>query len=936
MDYISDNPYRILGVFANDPIKVRTANIARIRAFAKVGKECRFESDYIDLLGPVKRDEDSITKAISQLSADDDAELYALFWIHRTPDVNVDAKAGIDIFRSGGDKPGLDCFVNRFVGALLMTNNLLAAEYAAKIFNSGELKYSSTILGVLQVLDGKLYKGSYELLCGWWVLFKEANSQINLQADSFKTVSHFFNNAANKAISEFDITKLPNHNTLNRVVGMHRLFERVLSVAFETSTEGGPNAESQIALSKYSERVINKVQAIYNTTRYWDAKPVEDIISFIKEILAISYSSNVKNKGLRFLEILEKDIKTHAPKELSAQSEGIRKAIENFCTKPDEISYSQALLIECAPHLAIIKSSLGAENEYYTAISTRIADNALYACEDEFNAVNKTYEKGNSLFAEDEYTSFLEAAWQLCVDIDSLDLHEDFRQKKLRPVAKKLKDAISKFPSLAGKSFKPSFTLKTEKEIFENLNDYQSLAKFISENPSSPYIAEAKKRLSAIEDKSFPQLGTSIPAYIKALFAYKEAYPNSHNENRLLNELNNFLLGRQYLGSIDEYNRMLYLWPNHPRANLIKGRIDYVTFKSCSTITEWEDYLKSFPTGLYRKEAAEAIESEWKKIQLSEFQKCKTVSDYNRFIIKYPSSSYVEKAQEIIEDNYYQAALSTCNHDSYYKRYPNGRYYNELKRIDDDKAFKSCKIKAEFINYLEKHQSGANRPAAQAAINKFNRRRNVRILCAIALCLTAVIIIVTSIKSCKKSVMPSPMDATIDNAISDDTIVSPSNSTPDDYMNDEWDGELPSDKMEREMREAAAKNRLSTGSRPYSSQLGRGVSGENYIKFKTSQGSDYIVIVKFTDGSHADHIYIRGGDTATMYLPDGEYRIYFYSGIGWNPEKHKGNLLGGFTYSESLQKDKPIDLYSQYCEYTLYPVQNGNLNLKHASESEAF
>lgn len=184
--------------------------------------------------------------------------------------------------------------------------------------------------------------------------------------------------------------------------------------------------------------------------------------------------------------------------------------------------------------------------------------------------------------------------------------------------------------------------------------------------------------------------------------------------------------------------------------------------------------------------------------------------------------------------------------------------------------------------------------------------------------------------------MPSPMDATIDNAISDDTIVSPSNSTPDDYMNDEWDGELPSDKMEREMREAAAKNRLSTGSRPYSSQLGRGVSGENYIKFKTSQGSDYIVIVKFTDGSHADHIYIRGGDTATMYLPDGEYRIYFYSGIGWNPEKHKGNLLGGFTYSESLQKDKPIDIYSQYCEYTLYPVQNGNLNLKHASESEAF
>ena len=42
---ILQNPYRLLGVFANDPLRVRIANTAKIRAFSKIGKEISGQSE---------------------------------------------------------------------------------------------------------------------------------------------------------------------------------------------------------------------------------------------------------------------------------------------------------------------------------------------------------------------------------------------------------------------------------------------------------------------------------------------------------------------------------------------------------------------------------------------------------------------------------------------------------------------------------------------------------------------------------------------------------------------------------------------------------------------------------------------------------------------------------------------------------------------------
>ena len=84
-----------------------------------------------------------------------------------------------------------------------------------------------------------------------------------------------------------------------------------------------------------------------------------------------------------------------------------------------------------------------------------------------------------------------------------------------------------------------------------------------------------------------------------------------------------------------------------------------------------------------------------------------------------------------------------------------------------------------------------------------------------------------------------------------------------------------------------------------------------------------------------NHVYIRGGDTGRLYLPDGTYNIYFYGGKGWNPYMENGNVTGGFVSGGHIQKDGPVELYNQYGEYTLYPVRDGNLQLQGATTGEA-
>ena len=995
MNSISHNPFRVLGVFANDPLKVRTANISRIRAFNKVGKDCEFDSDFKDIFGPVDRTEQSIEQAISRLSSDADTEYYSCLWIHKTPQLELNAKAPIDIIQSGIGSKHKEDIINVLVGSLMADNTKLAAEYVIRLFECNDAPNDEIKEKIVISLEEAYIEEHDWSLFVWWGLLKNycirgydencISERIERAKRNLQNAQSAYDDAPigvieeraekelkiaqqkyDTLLSEFEsidgysehketisfIAKVFNKESmiyLRRItvtvgksdgfIGIwasHKLAKSVINVIKETCNlqTKEPHAEAQIVLSEYATAVLAACKKYYKETRFWDAKPVESLLEVLREIYRISYSSKTKEECTEFGKRVKNEMQFLAPIEAKSFSAAIRKEVESYCAKPNETRWALQLLKNCIAPLVEIKSTLGVDNLYYRRISTQIADDAIFASTSEIDSAIRKYNNPDNekSAAKDNLRKVLLQAEQLLVNIEEMDLEREFIERRLNRFNEKINNCSKRY-GISIENIAPTISLETEDDTYKQCNDYYSLVEYVQSHSDSPHIQEAIQRIWKIEDVGFPQMGGSLPAYRKALLAYKEKYPNNHNEQKLLKEIDEVLLGRTVIGDVSDYKTMLRLWPNHPKRAIIQGRLELATFRLCHDVVGWEDYLKEYPNGQYREDAIRLIKKAEEDVENDAFNRCVSIASLNRFIFKYPKSPLADKAISKIEDMVYSQAVKTGNYDTYFKQYPVGRYTDKINQMIDDQCFKQCATKKDFKRYLSQYPNGQHKKQARAFVQKGNRSKYIVLSIIVVLIVIAIDISVIINKS-------QTFTSTHKNSYVENKNVSSENmtdySTDDiatsttDYSGNYNDDRAPSTRTSTKYDPDAEyrNNSLETGDKPYRDYFGRERTGQNYFYFKTSGRSDYVVIVKrHYDDAYINHIYIQGGDNAYLYVPDGTFDVYFYSGEGWNPYKEVGQFTGGFVMG-TMQKDGPVELESAYMEYTLYPVAHGNLRLE--------
>lgn len=150
----------------------------------------------------------------------------------------------------------------------------------------------------------------------------------------------------------------------------------------------------------------------------------------------------------------------------------------------------------------------------------------------------------------------------------------------------------------------------------------------------------------------------------------------------------------------------------------------------------------------------------------------------------------------------------------------------------------------------------------------------------------------------------------------------------------------------RRLESLYGNNSLSNGAQPYSRWYGTNQYYDDYtahseIRIKAPYNSDVIAIVRYNNmnGRVAGHKYIKAGNTATIYLRNGNYyQTFFYYGKGWYPDKQmKGEVRGGFLKEEAFSKDgSPSYLENQILTYELTLQVNGNFQTSSSSEGEMF
>lgn len=82
IDFIKNNPYRVLGVYANDPEKKWVENSLELFVSLKRDNTFMFPTDWVDVLGPLNRTIHDVKDAAFLLEEHTSRHIESLFWVH--------------------------------------------------------------------------------------------------------------------------------------------------------------------------------------------------------------------------------------------------------------------------------------------------------------------------------------------------------------------------------------------------------------------------------------------------------------------------------------------------------------------------------------------------------------------------------------------------------------------------------------------------------------------------------------------------------------------------------------------------------------------------------------------------------------------------------------------------------------------------------------
>lgn len=899
MKIINNNPYRLLGVYSTSTQKEVVANQGKMKAFLKVGRQVSFPLDLNGLLPEVLRSEQSVADAISKLALPTEQLKYAQFWFSKCTQLdeiacgkltNGDIDGAVEIWNKKATASSLQ---NLLVCALIRNQLGNAISYAQTLYSSS---YSNEF--VKMVLGDNALATPENL----------AHDFLNVMCEEF-TPNQFFGYITNSGWKEYvgskstkpiidklssaiDVCKSSRGKggTARLNAGTKLMNDTKADLTQLKQFVSATDLQYQIIADKLGLAILQCGIDYYNDSDDDDAAfKAMKLQKYAQSVVIGKMAKDRCDENVRILEDITSKL---PPLEVMPNHRAIQSYLATFSIQPDLIRCSIQLIKDCAPHLVQIKEKLGRDHQYYIKISTSIVNNALG------NVIAEVNEAQNADFNTLKNT--LISAWRTQLYMDKFDLDPEYKEGRYKECREALHGIINNCKGFddSGLSFMYQYgcgwcndldtsdvNLHTEEEYYQSCRNLTSYRSYLQRFPSGKYVTQVK---SKIVELRFKQCKT-IADYQKFI----SDFPNSKLVAKAKEELNRI--------KKEEKER--------------KSRIERLERSICSCSTTDE------VVSLYNGEKSNNLDIE--KCSLRAFELAKCEEDYRKVLSIFGViSSGGKKAKTSLDEI-------------------------EKKRKERSKAIKwSLIIIIPLLVllgvYLIWGLSGLSSTCyvftfifGLIAFGGISSKEDAG--CVIGIILGAIAFGLGSLGGYLEDLSIEEKNK-IQNT---EYISSYTNQSTNNYSEKEYPASSMIDDTNDESctvdndYDTYIDNQLKTGSKPYKDYY-RSRTGDNYLDFKTS-GNDYVIIVKdYRSSDVVNHIYIRAGDTGRLYLPNGTYNIYFYGGKGWSPNMENENVKGGFVSGEHIQKDGPVKLYNQYGEYTLYPVQNGNLQLQGASKGEAF
>lgn len=397
LDIIQNNPYRLLGIYSNSPIKERVANHNRLKAFLKVGKEVSFPLDLLGVLSTMTRSTEKVSDAEAKLTLPNEQLRYAQFWFLKvTPldDVAINhlivenINGAISIWEK---KENVSSLQNRIVCALVTDNYALAIACAYKLYSSYTTDFVHIVLGNCQMIDtGKLAYDFLDVLC-----FAIGAQKLLPYLSDYDWKQYVSDQAIKPLIetlqSAIDIAKASNGKG---TTARYNAGAKLMNVAKDELSQlkgllSVADLQYQMIADKIAQEILQCGIDYFNATEEDDAPQKAGILQ--NYALSIAVGRLVRDRCKENVDILRKIGKEYIVRKELEQLTAYIKDLRGEGTSKDPlfalrlsgigrtISDIRQIVDKSIPLLNTMKTKLGNTNVLYMNISSAVVSSAINA-----------------------------------------------------------------------------------------------------------------------------------------------------------------------------------------------------------------------------------------------------------------------------------------------------------------------------------------------------------------------------------------------------------------------------------------------------------------------------------------------------------------------------------------------------------------------------
>ena len=445
MKQVKQNPYRLLGIYANATTKERLANQSRLQAFLKVGKSVSFPLDLTSYLGEVKRSEAVIATASANLTLPQDQIRYAQFWFVRDTPIDTvafnhlesgDLVKAVEIWEQRETPSSLQ---NLIICSLIREEYAEALSYAERLYGDSEAvsHFVALIVGDEAGIESDHIGFDFlDALCE-----ELGGSKLLPLVSGFAWQEHLKERIVPPLISAIKeaIEEAQKERTADKSRGAsagNTLYKKSKSpLAKLKKLLSTSDTQYQLIADKLGLEILQCAIDYYN-----DADGIEaarDTVRLARYASSIVVGKLAKDRCQENLQIIEKIVESLPPEEVAEEAKAIMSSLVLFNLQPSKIDVAVTLLDNTRPHFQAIKKKLGATNKFYLKLSTKVVDSALHDVIEEVNDKQESVSDFRGIMSLNECLS---RAWRATLLMDSFDMEEEFKHERYSPNRSTLKD----------------------------------------------------------------------------------------------------------------------------------------------------------------------------------------------------------------------------------------------------------------------------------------------------------------------------------------------------------------------------------------------------------------------------------------------------------------------------------------------------------------